>query len=502
MQRFKSITNNVKFNAFGQGVSFLINFALIPFIISHTGKEIYGAYILVLTFTGYLGLLDFGVGAATVRYIAEYTGKNDGKKISEIVSASLSFFMIIGLLAAALLFIFSFHFDAIFKVDAYNRIIIKKLFWIAAAGSLFVWPARTFDFALQGLQRYDRFAANNICFTVLTGLSAYFIFTNNLGILWYLSVSSVLAILKYLSAYFLIDKDLLKQHLKFPYFNKEVFRLIFGFSFFLFLNSLSGILVYNLDSIIVGVFVSVSAVAVYSVGYSLQQGFRMLNSLIGGPLFPAYAQMEGQAQYERQKTLLFIGTKFMAIIFVPMVIITIIFSDLFIRGWMGEGFLLSIIPAQILLFFWLFMGLADIGSGMLTVKGKVKEVFKILFLNAIVNLLLSLILVKYFGIAGVALGTTIPMVLINFPLIIVQVCRTFSITLKEYFDNSIKGSFRVLAVAFVLAVIVSRFLPSDRLWIVILEMSAVYAATIFVAYRWFISQEERSKARAIIGLNL
>jgi O-antigen/teichoic acid export membrane protein len=498
MRRLKAITNNIKYNAVSQITAFIINFLLLPFIIFHTGKELYGVYILVVTFTGYLGLMDFGVGGATVKYIAEFASKDDNKKVNDVISASLTFFTIIGILAAVLLFIFSFCFDVVFKVDAYNKIIVKQLFQIAAVASLFIWPGRIFDYALQGFQRYDRFAINNILFTFLIGVSAYFIFANNFGIVCYLGVSSAFTILKYFSAYLIVNKSILKRRLNFPYFNKDVFKVIFNFSYYLFLSSLAGVLIFNLDSVIVGAFVSISAVTLYNVGFNLQQGFRMLNSLIGGPLFPAYADMEGRSEFEKQKTILFKGTKYIGIIFIPMVIITIVFADIFINLWMGKSFSMSVIPAQILIAFWLFNGILEVGLGMLTAKGFVKVVFRIIFLNAIINLILSLILVRYFGIIGVALGTTIPMVFINFPLIIREVCKIFSITFREYFDRSIKVSIFVFIIACVLAVFAHQLLTFGKLWQVILEMGVVYVITLFSAHSFLLSQEERAEIRTMI----
>jgi len=498
VSKLKFISKNIKYNAVSQVLTFLINFALLPFMVFHVGKEVYGVYILVVTFTGYMGLMDFGVGGTTIKYVAEFAPKGDNKKVNDIISASFSFFMIIGILAAALLFMLSFCFDRIFKIDVYNMTIARHLFLIAAASSLFIWPGRTFDYALQGFQRYDRFAVNNIIFTVLTGISAYFIFTNNMGIVCFLAVSSIFSILKCISAYLIVNKSILKEHIKFPYFHKETFKMIFDFSFYLFLSSLATILIFNVDNIIVGAFVTVAAVTLYNAGLNLQQGFRMINALIEGPLFPAYVEMESKGELERQRAILFKGTKYKAFVFIPFVLITIIFAKPFIKCWMGDIFLAGVVPAQILIAFWLFNSILDIGAGMLTAKGYVKTIFKIVFINAVANLGLSLILVRYFGIIGVALGTTIPMVFISFPLFIWQILKTFKITFAEYFNSSIKDSLVVFAVAGVLAFIIRRALPVDRLWLVVFEMGAAYVITMFAAYTWLLSENEQSEIRSMI----
>ncbi len=499
MRQFEKIKKNIKYNAISQVAAFLINFALLPFIVSHAGKEVYGIYILVVTFTGYLGLMDLGVGGATVKYIAEFISRDDDKKVTDIISASFTLFVIIGILAAIALFILSYCFDVFFKVDIASMIIIKHLFWVASVSSLFIWPGRIFDYALQGFQRYDRYAINNIIFTILIGISAYIIFNRNYGIVCFLAASSILTILKYLSSYFIVKKSLLKEKIHFPYFKKDIFKIIFDFSFYTFLSSLAGILIFNLDTIIVGAFVSLAAVTVYNVGFSIQQGFRMLNSLIGGPLFPAYVEMEGKSEYEKQKLVLFKGTKYLGFIFIPMVLVTLIFAKPLIIYWMGDMFVMSVMPAQILISFWLFNGILEIGSGMLSAKGMVKIIFKLLFLNAIINLVLSLILVRFFGIIGVALGTTIPMIFIYFPLIMRQVFMAFRITAGEYFNIAVKKNLSVFLVALAVSIWIYRLYPPTNFWIVIFEMGAAYTITMFAGYGLVFSGNERRELRTIIG---
>ena len=144
MSRKRIISGNIKYSAVSQGIVFAINLALFPFIVSHVGKEIYGIYLLVMTFTGYLGVLELGVTAAVTKYVAELTAKDDNEGAAKIVSASLSLYFIIGLVAAAALFSLSFYFDRIFIIEAGNKLLMRQLFWTASAASLFIWPGKIF----------------------------------------------------------------------------------------------------------------------------------------------------------------------------------------------------------------------------------------------------------------------------------------------------------------------------------------------------------------------
>jgi len=493
MSRKRIISSNIKYNTLSQGIVFAVNLALFPFIVSHVGKEVYGMYLLVMALTGYLGVLELGVTAAVTKYVAELTAKGDKEGAKKIISASFSLFFVIGLIVATALFILSFCFDHIFAVEAANKIVMRQLFWVAAVASLFIWPGKIFTRVLEGFQRYDWLATIKIIEIVLIGASAYLIFSRGLGIVFFLLLSYLFIILEYVGAYIIGRYHLLKSKIIFPYFNKEVFKTIFSFSFFLFLNNLVGIVIFNFDSFVIGAFVSVSALTLYGVGFNLQGGFRAVNSLLGGPLFPAGADMEGRSEYDKQKELLFKGTKYMTLVFVPLVIITIIFARLFINNWMGAGFTESVLPAQVLISFWLFNNIIEVGTGLLTAKGHVKVLFKISALNALLNLGLSLILVRPLGILGVVLGTTIPMVLVGFPLVLHQILKVLKVSLQEFFSLAIKKNLLVYLSTVILSVLALEIFQPANIFLTIFEMGMIYAIVILVGFRFFLSAEERKE---------
>lgn len=493
MSRKRAIGSNIKYNAISQIISFVVGLMLFPFIVSHVGKEIYGAYLLVTTFIGYFGVLDFGVGAAVAKYVAEFMGRDDRQNTGKIINASLFFYSIIGIICAISLLVLSFFVDHLFAIGPQEAQTMRHLFWVAAAASLFIWPGRTFDGVLYGMQRFDWLAVNNMAATVLTAIFAYFIFTNNLGMVWFLAISYFFIIARYLVSYIVFKCQTIKIPVGIPYFDKKTSKTIFSFSFFLFLSSLLSLFIFNFDSFVIGTLASVSAVTLYGVGYSLQNGFRAINNLISGPLFPAGAQMEGKNEQDKQRELLFRGTRYMIMVFAPIVIITIIFAKLFITNWMGPGFAESILPAQVLIAYWLFTNPIEVGSNLLMAKGYVKVIFKITALNALLNVCLSLILVKPLGILGVVLGTTVPMVLVSAPLYLYQILRVLKVSLKDFFDLAIKKNLGVYLFATIASVLSLKIFQPTNVFLTIGEMALVYGIVILASFYLFLSPEERKE---------
>jgi len=491
MSKLKLISNNIKYNFLSQVFTLAVYFVLLPFIIAHTGKEIYGIYILVTTFTGYLGLLDFGVSSAIIKFVAEFKGKKEDKKVNEFISATFTFYFLIGLVSMVLLLVMPFCFSLFFKTTVTDKNIIRQFFWIAAIASVVIWPARTFEGVLQGLQKYSWLAVSNFIAALFTGISAYIIFTRGFSIVFYLGVSYIFILLKYIIAYAASKKELATNRIIFPFFDKAVFGKIFNFSLYLFLCSLTNIVIFNLDNFVVGAIVGISAVTLFNVAANLQNVFRMVNSLVGGPLFPVSAELEGQMDQIRQKKLLLKGTQYTTFVFIPMVIITIIFSRHLINSWMGPGFQESVIVAQVLLIFWLFNGILSVGGGILNAKGYVKPLFNIGLINAAFNLILSILLAKRIGILGVALGTTIPMVLFNFPMVLAKIIEVMKIKLSEYIDSCFTQNILIYAVASGLSFILVRFIPPGNIIAVILEMAAAYIGSIFAGYLAFSRKQKQ-----------
>ena len=141
---------------------------------------------------------------------------------------------------------------------------------------------------------------------------------------------------------------------------------------------------------------------------------------------------------------------------------------------------------------------------MITAKGFVKIPVYINLINAGCNLVISLLLIKYLGIIGVVLGTTIPMVLINFPCFIKEINRIIGTNLKEYLYYSIGKNVIIYIYCGLLSYFIQRIWYPRNLMAVAAEMGLIYAISIFTGYQWLFSLKEReylkNLAMSVLGL--
>jgi O-antigen/teichoic acid export membrane protein len=77
-----SLRQNVALNIGGKSFSILTSLFTAPFIIYHIGLSAFGFWALISAFSQYTALLDFGVGSALIRYVAELYSLHDYDSIA------------------------------------------------------------------------------------------------------------------------------------------------------------------------------------------------------------------------------------------------------------------------------------------------------------------------------------------------------------------------------------------------------------------------------------
>ena len=68
-----------------------------PLLLHKLGKEGMGVIILAKSILGMSGMMAFGMGQATLRYVSKYRAREDHARLSDVLSTTLTFYAILGL---------------------------------------------------------------------------------------------------------------------------------------------------------------------------------------------------------------------------------------------------------------------------------------------------------------------------------------------------------------------------------------------------------------------
>src|ERR1700689_720983 len=94
----KTVAGNTFANVTRLAVTSLVSIFLPAYLTHHLPVKTYGAWVLILQLSAYVGYLDFGVQTAVSKYIAEYEAKRDTAGCNRCASVGL----VIMLVACAL----------------------------------------------------------------------------------------------------------------------------------------------------------------------------------------------------------------------------------------------------------------------------------------------------------------------------------------------------------------------------------------------------------------
>ncbi|KMK74336.1 polysaccharide biosynthesis protein, partial [Alkalihalobacillus pseudalcaliphilus] len=138
-------------------VSNLTNLILTPFIARNLGQSEYGLYMLIGALVGYIAVLDFGLGNATVRFVSKYRAEENKKGEENFLASTLIIYIAISVLVGLIGTVIYFNIDYIFSssLSANELELAKIMFLILVITLAFTLPMKLFTGIINA---YERFA--------------------------------------------------------------------------------------------------------------------------------------------------------------------------------------------------------------------------------------------------------------------------------------------------------------------------------------------------------
>src|SRR5271168_1705732 len=361
-------------------ISMGVNFFVSPYVVGHLGNVGYGVWTLILSLTGYLGLLDLGVRGAVTRYVAKFHSEANHEKSSEVASSAMVIFGSAGLIAVLLSLIFAF-----FVVDHLH---VPPQYLTAARVVLF----------LTGLNIATSLV-NGVYGGILVGLQRFDL-TNGIEITINLLRAANIAMAR---------RFYPELRIRLHTANRAGIKLIFSFSVFSFLLHVSGSLIYASDNIVIGAYLPVAMVTFYVIGGNLVEYARTLVQGISQTLTHMASSLKTRNDAEQVQNLVLQAGRWSSMVIRPVTCTFLLRGSSFIGLWMGQQYAdLSGEVLWILSLTVMFWGANCSVAGIMLGLGKHKPIVPAMVTEGLCNLALSIYLVRKIGVVGVAWGTAIP----------------------------------------------------------------------------------------------
>jgi O-antigen/teichoic acid export membrane protein len=461
-------------NWFATAAALAAGFFLAPFIVHRLGNVAYGVWVLAVSSVGYLNLLDLGMRSSVVRFVSKGHTTADHQGASEALSAALWVRLQIGALVLMLsgglaaLFQRLFHVPPALVTDARQAILIIGV-TTALGMSLGVFGA-----ALSALNRYDLLSYVSLLQLTIRVIGVVAVLRAGRGIVAIAACELLTAVVGNGLLLYLARRVYPELRIRLTKPRWEVLRMIWSYSFYAFLLMVSGQLIYQSDNLVVGAFVSASAVTFYSIGNSLCRYTQQVVSAMTMTFTPAASTYEAAGDKSSLRALYYNGTRATLALSLPLVITMIIRGRSFIGVWMGpqyskaSGTVLAILATGLL-----FSLQNDTSAAITWGVEKHKETAKWAIGEAVANLTLSIVLARKIGIYGVAIGTLVPNLFVQLVLWPRYVSQFVDVSYIQVFRN-VWGPVFLCSIPFALASYAVEILfPPRNVLIFILQTAAL-----------------------------
>jgi O-antigen/teichoic acid export membrane protein len=401
-----SFSKNLSYNYLGTLSISLLGFFITPFLIRFLGIDTFGAWALLGAFMAYTSLFDFGVGLAGMKLVAEHSIETERKRINELFSNVVLTYVALSLLLFAVgLSLIPFLHD-IFKVPTYlqHDFTTAYIIFVVSAGISF--SGASFSGMLQGLHDFKSYNKAIILQAVGTTLSALIVGSLTHSLVYMALSNAAITIGIWLfKASMLYAKGL---RLSRAHISKATIKHIFNFSSAVFVVNVAARIIFDTDTVIIGIFSGTAAVASYQVAQNPNTALRKIGDQLNSVTLTAASKLYTSGKIRELQDLYLNATKYSLIIMLPFLVCVSFLAKDFLRTWVGPHF-----ESAYLVLIFLSYGIAIVNiqataTQVILSIGKHRRLAYILSAEAIANLVLSIILLKHIGIAGVALGTTIP----------------------------------------------------------------------------------------------
>lgn len=444
---------NILFGITYQIITVVANFIVRTVFIKTLSSEYLGINGLYSNILSVLSLAELGVGSAILYSMYKPLKENNIDKLIKINYFYRKIYSFIGICVFILGILIIPFLNIIVNVqeDMYNIVLYYVLFLLNTVSSYFLIYKTSIVTADQN--EYILKIVNSISTIIRASLQILsLIFLKNYLI--YLVIQLLISILtNYINSK-------IAEH-KYPYIkekrelDKEEKKSIFENVKSMFLYQVGGVILNNTDNIIISIICGTSLVGLYSNYYMIISAiettlailFTSINSSIGN----YNTERDSDSQYKLFKILNLISVwiyGFSSICF------GILFQD-FIQLWAGKDYLLdySVVLISTVNFYirgmlypiWCFRNTTDL----------FKRTKNIMIVAAVLNIVLSIVLGKLWGIFGILLATALSRICSNVwyePKILFK--EIFKKDVKKYFLNNIK-EFIILLIIFTLVYAIS-----------------------------------------------
>ena len=467
-----------------------------PYMLRMMGQSEYGLYSLVASVIAYLTVLDLGFGNAIVRYTAKFRAEKKTEEQYEMFGMFFLLYLVIGIIAFGIGLGFYFNVGTLFgnTMTAVELGRARIMMLLLVANLAFTFPMSIWGSIIQAYEDFVFQKSLNIFRIILN--TAVMICLLHFG---YKAVAMVVAqtIFNVLTLVinFIYCRRKLNIHIyfRFKHFHWGFLKEVAIYSFWIFLNAIMDRVYWSTGQFVLGAMVGTVAVAVFAIAIQLEGMYMQFSTAISSVFLPKVTAMVATNRSRKEISDLFIRTgRIQYIVLAYILSGFIIFGRQFIELWAGAGYtdayiisLLFFIPLTVPL-------IQNLGITILQARNEMKFRSVLYIIIALVSLAMQIVLTRYFGGIGCAMGVSGALVVGQILIMNVYYRRRQDLDIKTFWKEISKMSIIPIVLIFSSMLVIRHFFALDSWGKLILGIAAFSLVYIPLFFRFSMTDEERN----------
>ena len=330
------LAKNSLWNLVGGAIPLLVAVVAIPLLIKGLGTERFGALTLVWMGIGYFSLFDIGLGQALTKLVAEKLGVERPEAIARLIWTTLALMGILGVAGTAVVTLISpWLVHNALKIPPSLQHEVLLSFYLLGASIPVVIATAGLCGVLEASQRFDLINTVRIpmgLFNFLSPLLMLLVSHTLVAIVGVLLIGRMVGCLAFFWLCLRIIPSLRKLSL-----DRSVLRPLIFFGGWTTITNIIGPLMVYMDRFLIGVLVSMMAVAYYTTPYEVVSRLMIIPFALMAVLFPAFSACLVQDR-NRAVMLFDRGVNYIFLTLFPITLVIVTLAEDILQIWLGQEF--------------------------------------------------------------------------------------------------------------------------------------------------------------------
>ncbi len=453
-------------------IGVLIGFFLMPFVLNTIGDDQYGLWLFICSIAGYSGLLNLGFAETISRFVAHHSAKDENDEINRVASVVGAIYIGIGFFVMALSGVVAFLLPYFSNLGDNSVFEVRSVVVLLGANVAIGILGSVFGGVIVGLQRMDvERGIRSISGIVRLALTVWLLKKEH-GLMTLAGVFLATTLVENIGYALIVFRLMPRLRLGWRYLNTKTLRQCLGFSLFALLDGISSKLIDATDTVVIGLAFGTRAIVPYYIGLRLVQFITQPLQLIGSIVMPRGAELGAGAHNDRLRVLVEKGLGLAFLLTAAFWIGAYFFGDSVIQAWVGRSYgeshqiMLVLLGAQVV------ATPMRVLRGVLFGMGEVRTPALLYFTEACINVVLSLLLMKPLGVLGVALGTAIPIVVVELGVLLPFALRRLQFPMAGFLRSVAMPQLPALLMLWAYSEFVVRNFSVTSSWLSVVAVSA------------------------------